>query len=212
MHVIDLTHPIEAAMPVFPGTEPPVLLSANTIEKDGFAETLLSFYSHTGTHMDAPAHIFAGAATLDDFAAGQFIGKALVLDCIGVTEIDLDILHSAGPALEKAEFLLFYTGWAEKWGTPAYFEGFPCLSADAADYIVAAGKKGVGLDTISADPIAGCGLPIHRKLLSSGKTLIIENLTNLNKIQCSGLFTFCALPLKFAGADGAPARAIAMFD
>lgn len=211
MRALDLTHPIESAMPVFPGTEPPTLRPANTIEKDGFAETLLSFYSHTGTHMDAPAHIFKGAPTLDSFPAGQFVGAALVFDCTGVAEIGLDTFHRAGPALESAEFLLFYTGWAEKWGTPAYFEGYPCLSAPAADYIVFAGKKGVGFDAISADPVADGNLPIHRRLLASGQTVIVENLTNLDQIR-PGLFTFCALPLKFAQADGAPVRAIAIFD
>ncbi|MEA4971052.1 MAG: cyclase family protein [Candidatus Pelethousia sp.] len=211
MRILDLTRPIESAMPVFPGTEPPTLRPANTIEKDGFAETLLSFYSHTGTHMDAPAHIFKGAPTLDIFPAGRFVGTALVLDCTGIAEIGLDILHRAGPALESAEFLLFYTGWAKKWGTPAYFEGYPCLSAAAADFIVSAGKKGVGFDAVSADPVADESLPIHRRLLASGQMVIVENLKNLDQIS-PGLFTFFALPLKFVQGDGAPVRAIAMFD
>ncbi len=211
MRALDLTYPINAAMPVFPGTEPPTLRPTNTIEKDGFAETLLSFYSHTGTHMDAPAHIFKGAPTLDTFPAGHFIGTALVLNCTGVSEISLDMLHRTGPALESAQFLLFFTGWAKKWGTPAYFEGFPCLTTAAADYIAASGKKGVGFDAISADPVTDGNLPIHRRLLASGQTVIVENLTNLDQIG-PGLFTFCALPLKFAQADGAPVRAVALLD
>lgn len=211
MRALDLTHPIEASMPVFPGTEPPCLRPANTLEKDGFAETLLSLYSHTGTHMDAPAHIFKGAPALDTFPASQFVGTALVLNCTGASEIGLDRLHRAGPALESAQFLLFYTGWAKKWGAPAYFEGFPCLTVAAADYIVSAGKKGVGFDTISVDPVADGNLSIHRRLLSSGQTVIVENLTNLDQIG-PGLFTFCALPLKFVQSDGAPVRAVALFD
>ena len=54
MKVIDLTHVIAADMPVYPGTEPPRLESANTYEANGFKETLLTMYSHTGTHMDPP--------------------------------------------------------------------------------------------------------------------------------------------------------------
>ena len=54
MKIIDLTHTISEDMPVYPGTEPPVLKPANTYEKDGFRETLLSLYSHTGTHVDPP--------------------------------------------------------------------------------------------------------------------------------------------------------------
>lgn len=210
MTILDLTHPIEAAMPVYPGTLPPTLAPSNTIQADGFAETLLSFYSHTGTHMDAPAHIFPGGATLDSFPADQFLGRALVLDCVGIEgTIGMDVLHRAGPDLERADFLLFHTGWDRKWGSPAYFEGFPCIDQAVAAYVVSTAKKGIGLDAISADPVSGASLSIHRLLLATGKTVIVENLTNLEKIG-PGLFTFCALPLKFAHADGAPVRAIAI--
>lgn len=81
MRVIDLTHTISENMPVYPGTEPPVLAGANTYEKDGFKETKLTMYTHTGTHMDPPAHLFSGRTTLDAFPASQFIGKALVIEC-----------------------------------------------------------------------------------------------------------------------------------
>lgn len=212
MRAIDLTHPIRANMPVFPGTRPPTLLPANTIERDGFAETLLSFYSHTGTHMDAPAHILAGGTSLDGFPAGQFWGKGLVFDCTKAGGlIGMDVLLTAGPALESAEFLLFHTGWSKRWGSPSYFEGFPCIDAAVAEYVVAAGKKGIGLDTISADPVADANLTIHRRLLAGGKTVIVENLANLDQIGF-GLFAFFALPLKFVHADGAPVRALALLD
>lgn len=212
MKILDLTHTIAADMPVFPGTEPPSLLPANTIEAHGFAETLLSFYSHTGTHMDAPAHIFGGAPTLDRFPAGQFVGKALVVDCRDARgTISMDLLHRAGPGLAEADFLLFHTGWAEKWGSPAYFEGFPCPDAAVADYVVSSGKKGVGIDAISVDPVSDANLPIHRRLLANGKIVIIENLANLEQIG-PGLFTFCALPLKYVRADGAPVRAVALLN
>lgn len=52
MKIVDLTHTIAENMPVYPGTEGPKLTTANTYETDGFKETLLKMYSHTGTHMD----------------------------------------------------------------------------------------------------------------------------------------------------------------
>jgi len=67
MRVIDLTHVIESSMPVYPGTEPPTFEPANTYEKDGFKETRISMFTHTGTHMDPPAHLFRNRATLDAF-------------------------------------------------------------------------------------------------------------------------------------------------
>ena len=81
MKVIDLTHTIRENMPVYPGTEPPKLSPTSSYESDGFKETLLQMYTHTGTHMDPPAHIFSGRTTLDEFPVDQFIGKALVIDC-----------------------------------------------------------------------------------------------------------------------------------
>ena len=85
MKIIDLTHTISEDMPVYPGTEPPVLKQANTYERDGFKETLLSMYSHTGTHVDPPAHLFADRTTLDALPIEQFAGKALVVDCTHLT-------------------------------------------------------------------------------------------------------------------------------
>ena len=84
MKAIDLTHIITEDMPVYPGTEPPKLTPANSYERDGFKETLLSLYTHTGTHIDPPAHIFPDGRALDVFPPEQFIGKALVIDCRGI--------------------------------------------------------------------------------------------------------------------------------
>lgn len=63
--LIDLTHPIASNMPVYPGTEPPVLITGCTIDESGFLEKKITLYSHTGTHVDAPAHLIKGAKTLD---------------------------------------------------------------------------------------------------------------------------------------------------
>lgn len=100
MKIIDLTHTISEDMPVYPGTEPPVLKPANTYEKDGFRETLLSLYSHTGTHVDPPAHSVRGSShpsTRCRFE--QFAGKALVIDCTRLAEgeaIRMNELEQAG--------------------------------------------------------------------------------------------------------------------
>ncbi len=115
MRVIDLTHTIKENMPVYPGTVPPKLIPANSYEEDGFKETLLQMYTHTGTHMDPPAHIFVGRTTLDEFPPEQFIGKALVIDCHELREgevISMEHIWKARENVKKADFLLFYLGWA----------------------------------------------------------------------------------------------------
>ena len=69
MRAIDLTHTIAPGMPVYPGTEPPVLSPGSTYARDGFRETRLTLFSHTGTHMDAPAHLFPDRTALDALPA-----------------------------------------------------------------------------------------------------------------------------------------------
>ena len=137
MKIIDLTQTISEGMPVYPGTEPPKLTIANTHEKDGFRETLISFYSHTGTHMDAPFHIFADRTRLDELPVEQFVGKALVIDCRDAGEggtIGMEYIDKA--LADEAEFLLFHTGWDENWGTEKYFGEYPVLSMEVCRYLL----------------------------------------------------------------------------
>jgi len=213
MTVLDLTHVISPAMPVYPGTEGPRLSPANTYEKDGFKETLLSMYSHTGTHMDAPAHLFAHGSTLDALPVSQFVGKATVIDCTDLGSGGKITMEHVGknPWATEAEYLLFRTGWGIYWGKPEYFGDYPCVTPEVVDFLIATRKKGVGLDTIGLDPIAAAGLPLHKQLLTTDKTVIIENLNNLDRLP-RGLFTFCALPLRYECADGSPIRAVAILE
>jgi kynurenine formamidase len=212
MNIIDLTHTITENMPVYPGTDGPKLEVANTYEKNGFKETLLTMFSHTGTHMDSPAHLFPQRITLDSFKAEQFVGKAIVINCSDLQagqRISMEYIDSVKEKADKAEFILFYTGWDKYWGTSSYFGEYPYITEDVAEYIIKSKKKGVGLDTIGIDPISDENLTIHKKLLVETDIVIIENLTGLNKVL-NGLFTFCALPIKFKNSDGAPIRAIAI--
>ena len=181
MRVIDLTHAISPDMPVYPGTEPPRFLPANSYEKDGFKETCVMMYSHTGTHMDPPAHLFAGRTTLDRFPVSQFVGTAVVIDCTGLAAGQRITLRQLQPQREKAdmaEFLLFRTGWDRYWGQAAYFGDYPYIDDEVASYIIESGKKGVGFDVIGLDPIADVGLRLHKRLLRDAQLVIIENLTN----------------------------------
>ena len=214
MKVIDLTHYISEDMPVYPGTEPPKLAPANTYEKDGFKETLITMFSHTGTHMDPPAHLFEGRTTLDEFDVSQFVGKALVIDCRDLNEgdcITIDKINAVKDKADKAEFLLFMLGWDKRWGTDDYFKDYPYIDEEVTDYIIKQKKKGVGLDVIGIDPIPDENLTIHKKLFVNNEIVVIENLMNLDLVG-DDLFTFCALPLKHVNGDGSPIRAIALWE
>lgn len=214
MKVIDLTHTIRERMPVYPGTDAPRFIPANSYEKDGFKETLLQMYTHTGTHMDPPAHLFAGRTTLDQFPAEQFIGKALVIDCRGVGAggaITRDLVERYGEKAREADFLLFNLGWDDRWGTDDYFGDYPCLDDAVMDLVIQGRYKGIGFDVIGLDPIADENLTRHKKLFQSRDIVNIENLKNL-ALCGSDLFWFSCFPLKLEHSDGSPVRAVAWFE
>jgi len=214
MKVIDLTHTIREDMPVYPGTEPPKLEAANTYEKDGFKETRITMFSHTGTHMDPPAHLYKGRTALDEFPPDQFIGRAVVIDCRTLKNgeaITLKQLEPYGDKISAADFLLFELGWDKLWGTEEYFGDYPCLDDDVMDLIIAGDYKGIGFDVIGLDPIADLELARHHRLFAGNEIVNIENLQNLD--QCgSGLFWFSCFPLKVENSDGSPIRAVAWFE
>ena len=178
MKVIDLTHTISETMPVYPGTEQPRLTPANSYEKDGFKETLLSMYSHTGTHVDPPAHLFAGRTTLDAFPVSQFVGRAVVIDCRHLKEGEAITMREIAPRradAEKADYLLFNLGWDARWGTEEYYGDYPCIDDEVVDFILATNKKGIGFDVIGVDPIPDADLPRHKKLFAGHEIVNIEN-------------------------------------
>jgi len=219
MKIIDLTHPIAENMPMYPGTGAPTLHVASSHEEHGFMETLISLYSHTGTHIDAPAHLFPDGWTLDQYPVEHFVGKAVVVDCRNLEKeekISMRLLEEKGNAFHEAEFILFHTGHSALWGTPAYFDGFPVMSQEVIEWINLRKLKGIGIDAPSFDPVMIDGIELftselhnHRAILRTNNTILLENLCRLEEIG-NEPFMLCALPLFTLNSDGAPARIIAI--
>ncbi len=208
LRIVDLTHVIQPGMPVYPGTEGPRFEETCSVECDGFAERLVSLTSHTGTHVDAPAHLFHGGQSLDECPPEAFVGAAMVLP-VQASRISVEQLLPFQERLRQSRFLLLQTGWDRLWGHPGYFTGFPVLEPEAARWLAGfEGLSGVGVDALSVDRVGETDLPTHRELLSRG-LLIIENLTGLDRLGGGEVELLC-LPLKLAAADGAPARVLAI--
>ena len=198
-------------MPVFPGTEPPVLREADTIARNGYAELKITLMSHTGTHLDAPAHMLPQGRTLDSYPITEFHGRAVLADFsrgagyrIGVE--DLTLYENR---LRQSRFLILRTGWAERWGREDYFRDFPALTPSAARWIIGLGIKGVGVDTLSVDRIEDRDFPVHHCLFESG-LFVMENLNNLAQVGTD--FILACFPLRIKNADGAPVRAVAFVE
>lgn len=207
MRLVDLSHPISENMPVYPGTAPPEFVDACRIDVHGFREIQITLFSHTGTHMDAPAHIIKAAKTLDQFPLDHFYGRACRLDVTAAAgrSITVEDLIGWQAKIETSGYVLLYTGWSDHWESPAYFSGYPVLSMEAAVWLAAFRLKGIGIDAISADG-PGSELFSTHKIFLQQDTVIIENLTNLKALPDSRFDFFC-LPLKIVDADGSPVRA-----
>lgn len=208
--LLDLTHPITPETSMYPGSPPPALSPLADYAAQGYRETRLTLSSHTGTHMDAPAHMLPEGGALDALPVSRFCGRAVCLDVspLAPEPVTADFLRARCGLLQDVDFVLFYTGWESRWGTPACLEdGFPAPDGPAARYLVSLGLKGVGTDALSIDPLGSGDFPAHRTLLGGG-LVIIEGLC-LKAVAGKGPFALCALPLKFEHADGAPVRAVA---
>ncbi len=210
MDIIDLSHTINATMPLYPGTDPIEIIQNATVEEHGYNEKKLILTSHIGTHIDAPAHMLKHGEKLDEMPLESFFGKAQIVDVQEYIDrqIDLKFLEQYDSVFEENEYVIFYTGHDKFWHQKNYFKKYPVLSPEAAEWVSRRKLKGIGLDVCSVDPVGSNDLPVHHILFDAG-LLIVENLTNLKNLIGTG-FLFSCFPLKISDADGSPVRAIAI--
>jgi arylformamidase len=206
---IDLSYSLEPGTPVYPGdagVEIKVLetTSAQIPGRRALNNSRLSVSIHTGTHMDAPFHFFDRGKTIDQVPLDRLVGPALCLDLIGDPVINAAILRPFLARIRQFPKVIMNTGWASHWGQEDYFTDHPCITGDAAQFLVEAGVHLVGLDTPSVDQPP---FPCHLVLLENG-VVIVENLRNLDAIP-QDTFELIVLPLKITGRDGSPVRAVA---
>lgn len=194
----DLSHPIKNDTPVYPG-DPKVAIEPNgTLEHDGFCDHKLAFGTHTGTHIDAPAHMLKDGKQLKDFPPERFILEAICLDVRQGFKA-ADILAQAQPDAA----VLFWTGAGDYFHKDRYWHDYPVLDDASIKALIDKKVSLVGFDTGSADKAED--FPVHKALFATD-ILIIENLTNLKDLA-GKTFKLYALPLKLE-KDGAPIRAI----
>ncbi|WP_433593194.1 cyclase family protein [Nocardia sp. CA-145437] len=211
MRILDLSVPIRSGMPVYPGDPEVSVRPALTVAADGVNVLHLDMGSQTGTHVDAPRHIDDALPALDELPLERFTGPAVVVDARAA---------GAGGSIGREYFegrvaagviVLVATGWSEHWGTHEYLN-HPHLTVAAAEYLVAAGVRTVGVDALSVDPTPAEEIPVHR-ILCGAHAVIAENLTCLAAVlaaQEAGQRVEVSLfPLRLPGADGAPVRAVA---
>lgn len=211
MKIIDLTQSMTNGMPVMEGITPPSFRDLAEVAADGYAMSQYTFVNHTGTHVDAPAHQIAGGDTLDEIPLDRLVTEALTIDLTGHEPgpVGLDVLASFLPGVRRNDIVLLRSGNAANWGTDAYWHGWCYPDAAAAAVLVEAGVSGVGFDGPSADPVDSTDYELHHVWLSGG-AIILENLAAMDQLPAR--CRIVVAPLKVSGANGGPARVLALVE
>jgi len=204
--IYDISLPISESMVVWKG-DPPVRITHSSHLSKGDHCTLsrLDLGAHTGTHVDAPAHFIPGGAGVESLDLNLLTGPALVVDARKAKSLSEETLKSlAIPA--GTERVLFHTVNSGRWarGEKKFAEDYVGVTESGARWLVSRGVRLVGIDYLSVADFHETA-PTHRILLGAN-VILVEGL-NLTAIE-PGIYTFICLPLKIAGGDGAPARAV----
>ncbi len=220
--LVDLTQPLGPATPLWPGSTPFAAATVADYETHGGYARELAVPEHAGTHVDAPAHIARGGATVDTLPLDALVRPAVKLDVRGLVSGDAGYALSAA-AIEQLEAeqggipagsaVLVQTGWDAYLGDPHRYgatdpPAFPGLAADAAELLVARGAAGVGIDTLGIDPGHAGDLPAHRITLPAG-LWHLEGLVGLERVPARGAWLVVA-PLPLVAGSGSPARVFAI--
>lgn len=204
MKLIDVSVPLDATLPTYPGNVPFSLERQQQIARGDHANlSAIHMSVHAGTHLDAPKHFFDDGAGVEALPLELLCGRARVIEVTtrkGITPEDL-----AGTDLSEDVRLLIKTHNSRAWGTPEFQKDFVGVTEAAARHVVERGVKVLGVDYLSVEVFRTPGAPAHRALLSAG-VIIIEGL-NLRDVE-PGIYDMFCLPLPIVGADGAPARVI----
>ena len=202
---IDISVPIYSGMVHWPDNPAVRVERIQDLSRGDAANvSRLELGAHTGTHMDAPRHFLADGAGLDELPLDATIGTARVIRIAHPQVILPEELEAH--RLRAGERVLFRTRNSERcWNSNRFVEDFVYIGAAAARFLAQRRVRTIGIDYLSVGGYVHDGIETHRVLLGAGIWLI-EGI-NLAAVE-PGAYELVCLPLRIAGADGAPARAI----
>ncbi len=191
MKIYDISRELLSA-PLYPGTEEPRVIPLMRIGEDGAQYNLsdLAFGAHVATHCDACWHFDEDGPDISQMPLEHYVGSCYVMEVPAHTLISGSFVREHLP---QGVTRLLIKGGGESF-----------LSNEAADYIQTSGIITVGTDGWSVSPLNNES-HIHSVFLGNGIAIIEE--LDLSDVP-EGTYTLCAAPIKIAGADGAPCRAL----
>ena len=222
----DLTHVFREGFPSFPGA--PAVIDRTvvvTIADDGFYGQHWTFWEHSCTHMDVPAHFVEGGRTSPELSPAELIVPAAVVDISAraasnpdtvVTVDDVRAFERRHGRVPRGAVVCMYSGWEARVGSEAAYRNvgadgrmhFPGWAAETTDWLVKERSvTGFGVDTMSLDPGNSATFAAHLAILSANR-YGIENLANLAKIPPRGATLYVGL-VPWEEGSGGPARVLA---
>jgi arylformamidase len=202
MKIYDVSLPLHDGLACWPG-DTPYRFQWSWKRSDGASVNVgqASLSVHAGTHADAPYHFDDNGATIDVLPLTAYVGPARVIDARGQSVIRrAELARFDLTAMSRV--LLRTDAWTDHTRFP---ESIPTIAADVPDWLGKFGVVLLGVDVPSVDAIDSKDLANHHALGHHG-IAILESLY-LNDVP-EGVYELIALPLRLAGADGAPVRAI----
>ncbi len=204
MKIIDISWPISAAMTAYKQEKIVDFTSLKTLEVHGARKTQITLDTHSGTHVDMPAHFIKDGATTDGMDLESLIGPCVVVDLSHIngviTAADLEEYD-----FEECDIVLIKTQNSALAPDAPFNPEFVYLDGSAANYFAEmTDVQTIGFDYIGIER----NQPqhdTHNELFAAGVT-IVEGL-RLSAIA-EGEYFFVCMPLALIGLDGAPARAI----
>jgi arylformamidase len=203
LEIYDISRTICEGIPVWPG-DPEFECSRTMLRRDGAQCNVSAFRmgTHTGTHIDAPFHLDDTGIDVAGIPFRNLIGPARVYsisagECIRAA--DLELLNWDG--VKRVLFKTSKTGLSGD----GFDRRYIFLDTGASEFLVKRGILLVGTDAPSVDPFESEDLPSHKILLHHGAVILEEALLSA---VLPGEYELVCLPLKFAGLDGSPVRAI----
>ena len=203
MRFIDISVPLDATLPTYPGNAPVNLEAVKRIARGDTSNlSTLHMSAHGGTHVDAPRHFFDDRGGTEALPLDLLCGRARVVE---VTSRSVTAEDLAAFNLSEDLRVLIKTHNSRLWGDATFHTDYVGVSETGARHLVDRGVKVVGVDYLSVEPFKTPGAPTHHTLLGAG-TIVIEGL-NLRDVD-PGVYEMYCLPLRLVGSDGAPARVV----
>jgi arylformamidase len=211
MKIWDISRTLSNDLAEWPGDEPcRFRLTRQKAKGESVNLGAISMSVHNGTHADARFHFDTNGESIEKAPLETYLGRATVVDLVQAFLdskekhlITIEDLWPFAEAIAATSRLLVKT---VRWSDSIVFPNqIPVIAADVPAWLQKNGVKLLGMDLPSVDEIDSKSLQNHHALARAG-IAIVESL-DLSDVA-SGIYQFAALPLKIAGGDGAPMRAI----